>query len=281
MNVMFFRRYSVENAMARAFKSLGHHVCFVNPDENIVTTAQKNNANLFFFMCFNHIPGPEKMKHLNAMGTTIYWERGSHGQRMKHPEKRGFKHIFTTTHDDPCLVSLPNRFHYLPCASEDHSSLRIGTEHGVTCVAQWGYKSNGHRVRYNLQEKIKADLQKQFTPIAGSRYNLGYSHYDNRFKYMANSLISINIWKDWHALPLRAFEIPSCGTPMMSYPYPLLSAHFTPGVHYIETENMAESLAYYKAHPDELARIGKAGYEHFVKHHTYKTRVKQILASLR
>lgn len=83
-------------------------------------------------------------------------------------------------------------------------------------------------------------------------------------------------------IPLRVFDILSCGGFMISNYQPELAELFTPGqdmVMYSSIEECVDLCRYYLDHENERKEIAAAGYETLCKFHTYKIRLAQMITT--
>lgn len=80
---------------------------------------------------------------------------------------------------------------------------------------------------------------------------------------------------------MRVFETLSTGSFLLTNWLPTLGELFEDGTHlvtYKSLDEMVEKARYYLEHEEEREKIAGAGYEEFIKNHTYKHRVEQILS---
>ena len=269
MRIGFARKYSVEIGMASAFNELGHKCFFFqkHPDK-FVNWVKTTKLNLLFCMSSSHIPSSDEITSFRKIGCrVIYWERAA---KRKNGVARRFDKYFTIYDDNSGI--------YLPCAATDHGKLKREPSLGVTLIAAKKHDSKAWgKCRASLHKKIDKEINRRYTVYG----NIPYKSYDSRFNIMAKSLMSIAIWNTYQAVPLRMIEVPSCRTPLISYPFPIFRKLFIPGQHYIETQSLSDSLDYYLCHKDELDEIALNGYKHFKGHHTYIHRAHQILEELK
>lgn len=84
-------------------------------------------------------------------------------------------------------------------------------------------------------------------------------------------------------IPLRAFDIMGSGGFLLSNYQEDFLENFTPGVdfEYYESENdMLQKIDYYLSHEDERIAIAKNGHDKVAAAHTYRDRVREMLAGL-
>ena len=278
MKICFPREYSVENALARAFTALGHQCIFVKPSalfpalsqnriglSSIVQFVQKEKIDLVFFMSNAPIISPQALVELEKYCLVAYWERQAPTPFIDQ-KQYNFKYHFTAYSNGPGI--------YLPGASDDHSHISKNIKYEVSLIGM--NKINENTLRGALHKRIETDIHNRYSLIG----NIPYHKYDDRFYYMASSLCSIGIWNTNYGVPLRFYELASTATPILTYPFPLLRKHFTPGLHYIETESLSDSLDYYKKFPKLLSDIGQKAYCHLINNHTYIHRAKSILKKI-
>jgi len=270
LKILITRKYVVEVPLGRAFRDLGHEVLL----ERVPTGAKMSRIVQSFEPDIVITPSNSPLGKLDDTIQSLrgkktifcYWERRwpKVYNKSRNPNEI-FDVVFTVYND--------NSGHLLPCCAEDHSSLKEDNRYGVTLVARdkSNYRAPLRKTRRDLHKRITKDLAQEYT-IYGE-----IDPYNNRFKYMANSEFSIGIWNATHGAPLRLFEIISCKTPLIMYPYPEFRNYFTPGKHYIETNSLKRSIDYYRKHPGELETIVEAGYQHLLKYHTYHQRAQEIV----
>jgi hypothetical protein len=83
---------------------------------------------------------------------------------------------------------------------------------------------------------------------------------------------------------VRYWELPAQGCMLLSERPPILIPHdFVDGetaVFFDDLPDLHAKLAYYRNHPDDVARIAAAGHAHFQKHHTASARAEQLLGRM-
>lgn len=82
----------------------------------------------------------------------------------------------------------------------------------------------------------------------------------------------------------RMFEIPACGTLMVTQPADNFSDYYEFGkeiVTYVDDADLLEKIRYYLAHDAEREAVAKAGYERTVRNHTYEARFNEIFTRTR
>lgn len=82
-------------------------------------------------------------------------------------------------------------------------------------------------------------------------------------------------------IPLRAFDIMGAGGFLISDYQADFMDHFVPGqdfVYYDNRMDLLQKIDYYLAHEEERKTIAKNGYNKTVREHTYKHRVREMLA---
>lgn len=83
-------------------------------------------------------------------------------------------------------------------------------------------------------------------------------------------------------IPLRVFDILSCGGFVISNYQPELAEYFTPGqdiIMYSSIDECVELCRYYLDHESERKEIAVAGYDTLNKYHTYKIRLAQMITT--
>ncbi len=82
------------------------------------------------------------------------------------------------------------------------------------------------------------------------------------------------------ALPLRIFDILSCGGFLVSNYQPEIPELFTPGedlMMYSSMEELSEIIAYFLSHEDERIAIAECGYETLKKNYTFEMQLEKLL----
>ncbi len=100
--------------------------------------------------------------------------------------------------------------------------------------------------------------------------------------YSANRLtlsVSRRAMLDWGYTPSgRLFEATSCGTPVVTDPFPGLEAFFTPGEEILVADTTEDALAVLDLSDAELARIAAAGRQRTLAEHTGDCRARQLVS---
>ena len=101
--------------------------------------------------------------------------------------------------------------------------------------------------------------------------------------YSANRItlsVSRSMMLDWGYTPSgRLFEATSCGTPLLSDPFPGLDEFFDSRTEILVANTTEEALAALDLSDAELARIGAAGRERTLAEHTGASRARQLIAA--
>jgi spore maturation protein CgeB len=101
--------------------------------------------------------------------------------------------------------------------------------------------------------------------------------------YSANRLtlsVSRSMMLEWGWTPSgRLFEATSCGTPLLSDPFPGLDEFFEPNTEILVASTTDEALAALELSDAELARIGAAGRERTLADHTGASRARQLVTA--
>ena len=101
--------------------------------------------------------------------------------------------------------------------------------------------------------------------------------------YSANRItlsVSRQAMLDWGYTPSgRLFEATSCGTPLLSDPFPGIEAFFVPGDEILVAESTRDALAALELSDAELAQIAAAGRERTLAEHTGTARARQLAAA--
>ena len=85
------------------------------------------------------------------------------------------------------------------------------------------------------------------------------------------------------AMNLRLFEVPAARGFLLTDWVAEIDAAYRADEHVVCWRTMSElraKVAYYLAHEDERRDIAARGYEHFLRHHTYEIRVRELLDHL-
>ncbi|MBP9686330.1 MAG: glycosyltransferase [Candidatus Doudnabacteria bacterium] len=81
----------------------------------------------------------------------------------------------------------------------------------------------------------------------------------------------------------RTFEIPACGSMLLTNAADNLEEYFMPGKEIAVFENvddLVEKCQYFLTHPEERLAIARAGYERVLREHTYSHRFTQLFTQL-
>lgn len=110
----------------------------------------------------------------------------------------------------------------------------------------------------------------------------GKNMFEDAAKKFSQSKIVFNISiKD--DINMRVFETLSTGSFLLTNEIPDLDVLFKDGKHlvtYKTLDEMVEKARYYLKHESAREKIAKAGYEEFIKKHTYEHRVRRVLSDL-
>jgi spore maturation protein CgeB len=116
-------------------------------------------------------------------------------------------------------------------------------------------------------------------PNVGTRPHLDPP--DHPAFYSANRItlsVSRRAMLEWGYTPSgRLFEATSCGTPLLSDPFPGLETFFTPGEEILVAESTEAAVAALDLSDAELARIGAAGRQRTLDEHTGTARARQLV----
>ena len=77
----------------------------------------------------------------------------------------------------------------------------------------------------------------------------------------------------------RDFEVPGCGSLLLTRDAKKIAEYFVPGeeiITYEDANDAAEKIKYYLKNEDEREKIAKRGYERIMKEHTYEKRFLEI-----
>jgi spore maturation protein CgeB len=101
--------------------------------------------------------------------------------------------------------------------------------------------------------------------------------------YSANRMtlsVSRRAMLNWGYTPSgRLFEATSCGTALLSDPFPGIEEFFVPGEEILVAETTQQALAALELSDAELARIAAAGRERTLAEHTGAARARQLTAA--
>lgn len=120
--------------------------------------------------------------------------------------------------------------------------------------------------------------------IAGSgakvRGFAGHKHALSRIYQRSQINVDIGRLYQQDIVTMRVFDVLACGGFLIADHSTELCDLFEPGVH-LETwktqEELADKVAHYLAHPDQAARIARAGHAHVNAHHRTHHRVSEML----
>ena len=111
----------------------------------------------------------------------------------------------------------------------------------------------------------------------------GYADYEKEMPYVFRcSKINLNITSKTitSGIPLRVFDILSCGGFCMTNYQPEIAEYFVDGediVMYSSMEDLVEKVAYYLEHDEEREQIARNGYEKLKRNHDLGMVVKEML----
>lgn len=114
----------------------------------------------------------------------------------------------------------------------------------------------------------------------------GFADYEKEMPYIFhNSKINLNITSKTieSGIPLRVFDILSCGGFCLTNYQPEIGEYFVDGedlVMYSGMEDLVEKAAYYLEHEKEREQIARNGYEKLKKNHELGMMVKEMLSFL-
>ena len=112
----------------------------------------------------------------------------------------------------------------------------------------------------------------------------GFADYEKEMPYIFhNSKINLNITSKTieSGIPLRVFDILSCGGFCMTNYQPEVAEYFVDGedlVMYSSMEDLVEKVAYYLEHEEEREQIARNGYEKLKMNHDLSMIVKEMLS---
>lgn len=100
-----------------------------------------------------------------------------------------------------------------------------------------------------------------------------------------NSTVNLNITSRSirSGIPLRVWDILSCGGFVLTNFQTELPDYFTPGETldiFVNEQELIDKCAYYLDHPTHAKEIAKAGLELVTKHHTYRHRIEQMIKTI-
>lgn len=111
----------------------------------------------------------------------------------------------------------------------------------------------------------------------------GYADYEKEMPYIFHaSKINLNITSKTitSGIPLRVFDIVSCGGFCMTNYQPEISEYFVDGkelVMYTSMEDLVEKVVYYLEHDEERKQIARNGYEKLKRNHNLGNKIEEIL----
>jgi len=115
-----------------------------------------------------------------------------------------------------------------------------------------------------------------FGPAFGAKTNWVYNH--------ARVNLNIHGWfGQGSAMNLRCFEVPAAGAFLLTDWVAEIDTAYREGEHlacYRSVDELRDKLRFYLAQPEARARIAAAGREHFLAHHSYEARARELLARI-
>jgi spore maturation protein CgeB len=86
--------------------------------------------------------------------------------------------------------------------------------------------------------------------------------------------------REWGYTPSgRLFEATSCGTPVLTDPFPGLDEFFEPGKEMLVADSVSETEAALDLSDRELSEIARAGRERTLSQHTGRARARELVAA--
>ena len=123
-------------------------------------------------------------------------------------------------------------------------------------------------------------------PIDPSRVHPGaFGPRTNEVYNRARINLNVHRWVgEGSAINLRLFEVPAARRFLLTDWVEEIDGAYRPDEHVVCWRTMGElreKVAYYLAHADERREIAARGHEHFLRHHTYEVRARELLNDLR
>jgi spore maturation protein CgeB len=123
------------------------------------------------------------------------------------------------------------------------------------------------------------------SPIAPTRVHPGaFGARTNEVFNRARINLNVHRWSGLgSAMNLRLFEVPAARGFLLTDWVAEIDGGYRPDEHLVCWRTMRElraKVAYYLEHEDERREIAARGYEHFLQHHTYAVRVRELLEHL-
>lgn len=163
-------------------------------------------------------------------------------------------------------------------------------------TAEWAFASYYLARRVTALERREAlkALSEQYdlalytpeaTPNLPKVRNLGTVDYYKEAPYaMKAAKINLNITlrSIVSGIPLRAMDIMGCGGFLLTNYQEDFLEYFVSGedfVYYEDLQDLVEKAGYYLSHEDERGAIALSGYQKVKEQHTYRQRVRQMLAT--
>ena len=115
----------------------------------------------------------------------------------------------------------------------------------------------------------------------------GYADYEKEMPYIFhNSKVNLNITSKTieSGIPLRVFDILSCGGFCLTNYQPEVAEYFVDGedlVMYSGMEDLVEKVAYYLEHDKEREQIARNGYEKLKMNHDLGNKMKEMLSYIK
>ena len=176
---------------------------------------------------------------------------------------------------DKCQLSLSNMYHQdLVGMVADSIGMEVSARERE-CVLQ----VLGKYFDIDLYSGSKLPLSLQGLRI----HEKGYADYETEMPYIFyGSKINLNITSKTitSGIPLRVFDILSCGGFCMTNYQPEIAEYFVDGedlVMYSSMEDLVEKVAYYLEHDEERKQIARKGYEKLKRNHNLVNKIMEML----
>lgn len=134
---------------------------------------------------------------------------------------------------------------------------------------------NTPEFHFNIRSFVRFFLRRAYLGEGGSPVKLD----------VGNFFGNVKSWWQKRAMTIRArnFEVPACGTLLMTQDAENLRDFYVPGkeiVIYKDNKDLLEKIHYYLAHPEEREAIAKRGYERTVRDHSIEKRWNEVFSTI-
>jgi spore maturation protein CgeB len=181
------------------------------------------------------------------------------------------------------------RVRHLPSAADPEVFFPLPDARDAVDIAFVGTHSAGREsVVVGLQEfdtHVYGSAAWRAVPIDPSRVHPGaFGPRTNEVYNRARINLNVHRWVgQGSAMNLRLFEVPAARGFLLTDWVTEIDGAYRPDEHLVcwrTTSELREKVAYYLGHADERREIAARGHEHFLRHHTYAIRARELLDHL-